>query len=187
MAANAAAAAAAANAGGGPAGGRRLGSGCPSSELWALSCRVPSAQKEQRLGARRLRTAVGASPLKEQQTRRRRRRRRRRGACSRRVSPPPPLAAPPRAKKQRTPSIARPRFPYYAIYPRHLVPRARKAFTPWSSPLGGRLRTITATTPVRSGQSTVPRSDHGERPRKKNPAEPRSCLRHTCQITGRVF
>jgi hypothetical protein len=76
---------------------------------------------------------IDASPLKEQQTRRRRH-----GACSRPPTPHPPRAAaappparpprplplaaptpprriPPRAKKQRTPSIARPRFSYYAI------------------------------------------------------------------------
>jgi hypothetical protein len=59
---------------------------------------------------------IDASPLKEQQTRRRRRRR---ATPPRRPPPlaalPPSAAPPPRAKKQRTPSIARPRFSYYAI------------------------------------------------------------------------
>jgi hypothetical protein len=56
---------------------------------------------------------VDASPLKEQQTRRARGARAPRAAAAPPPSPHPPLAnrrTPPRAKQQRTPSIARPRF-----------------------------------------------------------------------------
>ena len=69
-------------------------------------------------------------------------------------------------------------------YPRNLPPPARKAFTPWSSPLGGRLRTISAGTNFSIRYVEVPSSDHGDRSSKKKPAEPRCSLRHLSDHRG---
>jgi hypothetical protein len=158
----------------------------PTPSLLYLLCRWPMAEMP-----------VGASPLKEQQTWRRRRRR---GACSRRVlaaraaqPPPPPLAAPippaapppPPAREETTDTLDRcPILPYLCHTPGNPPPRVPKAFTPWSSTLGGRLRTISANTTVRIGHVEVPSSDHGDRPSKKKPAEPRCSPRHLSDHCG---
>jgi hypothetical protein len=96
--------------------------------------------------------------------------------------PPPPLAAPPPPPREETTDTldrSSTILPLLCHTPGTLYTASQKGvYSPRSSPLGGRLRTISADTAVRIGHVEVPSSDHGDRSSKKRPAEPRCSLRH---------